>query len=37
VTQDWLLDTGKVFIAPTAKVLLTQITATEMAMPESVK
>jgi hypothetical protein len=33
VTQDWVLDTGKVFIAPTAKVFLAQITATEMAMP----
>jgi hypothetical protein len=33
VTQDWVLDTGKVFIAPNAKVFLAQITATEMAMP----
>ncbi|MXQ14809.1 catalase family protein [Microvirga makkahensis] len=33
VTQDWVLDTGKVFIAPSAKVFLAQITATEMAMP----
>lgn len=33
VTQDWVLDTGKVFIAPTAKVFLAQITATEAAMP----
>ena len=33
VTQDWVLDTGTVFIAPSAKVFLAQITATEMAMP----
>jgi hypothetical protein len=33
VTQDWVLDTGKVFIAPTAKVFLAQITATEAALP----
>jgi hypothetical protein len=33
VTQDWVLDTGKEFIAPSAKVFLAQITATEMAMP----
>jgi hypothetical protein len=33
VTQDWVLDTGKVFIAPGAKTFLAQITATEMAAP----
>jgi hypothetical protein len=33
VTQDWVLDTGTVFIAPSAKVFLAQITATEAAMP----
>ncbi len=39
VTQDFVLDTGKVFIAPGAKSFLAQITATEMAtpMPEGVK
>jgi hypothetical protein len=37
-TQDWVLDTGKAFIAPGAKTFLAQITATEMAtpMPEGV-
>ena len=39
VTQDWVLDTGKVFIALGAKGFLAAITATEMAapMPEGVK
>ena len=39
VTQDWVLDTGKVFIAPGAKTFLAQIAATEMAapLPEGVK
>ena len=32
-TQDFVLDTGKVFIAPGAKTFLAQITATEMATP----
>jgi len=32
-TQDFVLDTGKVFIAPGAKLFLAQITATELAMP----
>jgi hypothetical protein len=38
-TQDFVLDTGKVFNAPTAKVFLAAISATEMAtpMPEGVK
>lgn len=38
-TQDWILDTGKVFIAPGAKTFLAQITATEAAalLPEGVK
>jgi hypothetical protein len=38
-TQDFVLDTGKVFIAPGARTFLVQITATEMAtpMPEGVK
>lgn len=38
-TQDWVLDTGKVFIAPGAGTFLAQITATEAAMPlpEAVK
>src|SRR3954447_2144511 len=38
-TQDWVLDTGKVFIAPGAKTFLAQITATEAAtaLPEGVK
>lgn len=38
-TQDFVLDTGKVFTAPGAKTFLVQITATEMAapMPEGVK
>lgn len=38
-TQDWILDTGKVFIAPGAKTFLAQITATEaaIALPEGVK
>ncbi len=38
-TQDWVLDTGKTFIAPGAKVFLAQITATEAAatLPEGVK
>ncbi|WP_375459182.1 catalase family protein [uncultured Enterovirga sp.] len=39
VTHDFVLDTGKVFNAPTAKVFLGAITATEVAtpMPEGVK
>ena len=38
-TQDFVLDTGKVFIAPGAKTFLAQITATEIAtpLPEGVK
>ncbi|HEV7417379.1 MAG TPA: catalase family protein [Tianweitania sediminis] len=38
-TQDFVLDTGKVFIAPDAKTFLAAITATEAAtpMPEGVK
>jgi CheY-like chemotaxis protein len=38
-TQDWVLDTGKVFIAPGAKTFLAQITATEAAtsIPEGAK
>lgn len=38
-TQDWIFDTGKVFIAPGAKTFPAQITATEatMALPEGVK
>jgi hypothetical protein len=38
-TQDWVLDTGKVFIAPGAKTFLAQISATEAAtsIPESAK
>jgi hypothetical protein len=34
-TQDFVLDTGKVFIAPGAKTFLVQITATELAAPMS--
>lgn len=33
ITQDWVLDTGKVFIAPGAKTFLAKITATELAIP----
>ncbi|MFP5406777.1 MAG: catalase family protein, partial [Gammaproteobacteria bacterium] len=33
VTQDWVLDTGKVFIAPGAKTFLAQIAATEATTP----
>ena len=38
-TQDWVLDTGKTFIAPGAKTFLAQIAATEAAavLPETVK
>lgn len=32
-TQDWVLDTGDVFIAGSAKTFLAEITATEAAMP----
>lgn len=38
-TQDWVLDTGRTFIAPGAKTFLAQISATDAALPlpEAVK